>query len=284
MNRRRNKMSESPTAGSSPAERSPPRRRRMRRAVVLAALFCCGCACVVWVVAREHAPPTYDFEVVRIFPHDPKAYCQGLVFADGVLYESTGKLGESTLRKVELDTGKVLQSWPLDRDLFAEGLAIWNEQLIQLTWQNHVGIVYERDTFREVRRFGYNGEGWGLTHDGQQLILSDGTATLRFLNPKTFQVVRRLLVQSRGRRVDQLNELEYVRGEIFANIWYKDYIARISPQTGEVTGWIDLHGLQAERPDRDAVLNGIAFDRETNRLFVTGKNWPRLFEIRLTAR
>ena len=135
-----------------------------------------------------------------------------------------------------------------------------------------------------MRRFGYNGEGWGLTQDGRYLIMSDGTATLRFLDPKTFQVARRLLVQSEGRRVDQLNELEYVRGEIFANIWYKDSIARISPQTGEVTGWIDLHGLLPERPDREAVLNGIAFDRETNRLFVTGKNWPKLFEIRLTAR
>lgn len=284
MNRRRNKMSDSPPPCSVPAEPNPSVRRHLRRWAVLAALFCCGCICVVWVLAHERAPPTYAFEVVRIFPHDPKAYCQGLVFADGVLYESTGKFGESTLRKVELATGKELQSRPLDRNLFGEGLTLWNDRLIQLTWQNNFGIVYDRDTFREVRRFGYNGEGWGLTQDGRQLIMSDGTATLRFLDPKTFQVSRRLLVQSQGRRVDQLNELEYVRGEIFANIWYKDQIARISPQTGEVTGWIDLHGLLPERPDREAVLNGIAFDRETDRLFVTGKNWPKLFEIRLTAR
>jgi glutamine cyclotransferase len=281
MSKRQNTMSA--VSPPSVATVEPPGRRRVRRWVLLAALFGMGCGGVVWVLARERAPPTYGFEVAHAYPHDPHAYCQGLIFADGALYESTGKFGESKVRKVELETGRELQSQPLDRTLFGEGLTLWDGQLFQLTWQNQVGIVYDRDSFRELRRFGYNGEGWGLTQDGQHLIMSDGTATLRFLDPKTFQVVRRVLVQSQGRRVDQLNELEYVRGEIFANIWYKDYIARISPRTGEVTGWIDLRGLLPQRSDREAVLNGIAFDRETDRLFVTGKNWPKLFEIRLTG-
>lgn len=286
MRNHRNRKSENPTPAVSSVVPLPSsgRHHRLRRWALLGVLFGCGCACVVWVVAREHAPPTYDYEIARVFPHDPRAYCQGLAFANGVLYESTGKFGESTVRKVALETGKVLESRSLEQNLFGEGLTVWEGQLIQLTWQNAFGIVYDRETMREVRRFNYTGEGWGLTHDGRQLIMSDGTATLRYLDPKSFQVTRRLLVHSQGRRVDQLNELEYVRGEIFANIWYKDFIARISPQTGEVTGWIDLHDLLPGRPDRDAVLNGIAFDRATNRLFVTGKHWPKLFEIRLVSR
>jgi glutamine cyclotransferase len=283
MSKRRKIKSDSTVTTEVPAPPAESRRPGPRRWLLLAALFAGASACVVWVVAREHAPPTYGYEVVNEFPHHPQAYCQGLSISGDVLYESTGKYGESTLRRVDLETGKVQQVQKLDRSLFGEGLTIWDNQIIQLTWKNNIGIVYDRQTFQELRRFSYEGEGWGLTHDGQHLIMSDGSATLRFLDPRTFQVVRRLLVHSQGRRVDQLNELEYVNDEIFANLWYKDHIARISPQTGEVTGWIDLHGLLRGRPDPDAVLNGIAYDRASGRLFVTGKNWPKLFEIRLTA-
>jgi len=222
--------------------------------------------------------------VVNEFKHDHHAYTQGLVFADGFLYEGTGKLGESTLRKTELKSGKVLRSHSLDRRMFGEGITIWGDQIIQLTWRSHVAIVYDKETFRELHRFRYSGEGWGLTHNGTHLIMSDGSSTLRFLDPKTFKVVRRLLVHNQGRRLGHLNELEYVGGEILANIWTEDWIARISPETGRVTGWINLRGLLPGRTGRDAVLNGIAYDPEGNRLFVTGKNWPTLFEIRVTPR
>ena len=226
----------------------------------------------------------YGFQVVRAFPHDPRAYTQGLVFEGGFLYEGTGKYGESTLRKVELETGRVVQSRALERRLFGEGIAILGDRIIQLTWRAGTGIVYDKASLRELRRFRYTGEGWGLAWDGTHLIMSDGSSTLRFLDPTTFKVVRRLLVRSRGRRVGRLNELEYVEGEIFANIWYKDWIARISPATGEVTGWIDLRALWPDREDREAVLNGIAYDPTNRRLFVTGKNWPKLYEIRLVPR
>jgi glutamine cyclotransferase len=257
----------------------------MRRYVIwLAALFGVAGICVVWVLARDGVPPTQGYRVVHVYPHDPDAYTQGLIFTDGHLYESTGKYGESSLRKVELQTGRVVQSRALARDLFAEGITAWENRIVQLTWKNQLGIVYDKESLREVQRFRYSGEGWGLTHDGTHLIVSDGSATLRFLDPQTFRLARRLLVKSRGRRVGNLNELEYVRGEILANVWYQDYIARISPRTGEVVGWIDLSRLLPERRDTEAVLNGIAHDAEGNRLFVTGKNWPKLFEIELTSR
>jgi glutamine cyclotransferase len=180
-----------------------------------------------------------------------------------------------------LETGRVIQSQALDRDLFGEGIASANGRIHQLTWRNKVALVYESKNLQLLGRLPYSGEGWGLTYDGTHLIMSDGSATLRFLDPRTFRVVRRLLVRSQGRLVSQLNELEYVQGEVFANIWYKDYIARIDPRTGEVTGWIDLRNLWAERTDRERVLNGIAYDAAKDRLFVTGKNWPNLYEIRL---
>jgi glutaminyl-peptide cyclotransferase len=254
----------------------------VRRWVLLAVVVVTVGAAMVWGLAREREPPVYGFEVVHAYPHDPQAYTQGLVYAGGVLYEGTGKYGESTLRRVALGSGKVLQAHALDRSLFGEGIALWDGQIVQLTWRNSIAIVYDQRTFRELRRFEYRGEGWGLTHDGRHLIMSDGSATLRFLDPQTFRVVRELLVQSRGRRVGRLNELEYVRGEIFANVWYQDHIARISPRTGEVIGWIDLRGLWPQRSERDAVLNGIAYDAQGDRLFVTGKDWPKLYEIRLT--
>jgi glutamine cyclotransferase len=220
---------------------------------------------------------------VHTYPHDPQAYTQGLVFVDGHLYESTGLNGRSSLRMVDLETGRVLQSAAVPSQYFAEGLAPWGNTLVQLTWQSHVVFVYDRFSFRLLRTLHYDGEGWGLTEDGRSLILSDGTATLHFLDPQTLREVRHVVVKDRGAPVTELNELEYVRGQIYANVWHTDRIARISPATGQVLGWIDLTGLLApgEVSDPEAVLNGIAYDAARDRLFVTGKLWPKLFEIKV---
>ena len=251
----------------------------------LAGLFVCGLAFTVWAVGRDKPTP-YGYQVVAAYPHDSRAYCQGLVFDQGVLYEGTGKYGASSLRKVDLKSGRSLKQVPLDAHLFGEGITIWEDKIIQLTWQEQVGIVYNREDLSESARFKYAGEGWGLTHDGKHLIISDGSSTLRFLDPRDFHEVKRLTVRNGQQRMRRLNELEYVNGEIFANVWYEDYILRISPHSGKVTGWIELRDLwpQSQRPDRDSVLNGIAYDPANDRLFVTGKNWPNLFEIRLTER
>ncbi|MCL4204497.1 MAG: glutaminyl-peptide cyclotransferase [Pirellulaceae bacterium] len=238
----------------------------------------------IWLLTQTQQPRAYGYRILNTFPHDPTAYTQGLVFRDGFLFEGTGKHGESSLRRVEPESGRVLQSHNLSRELFGEGITIFGDRIYQLSWRNGIAIVYDKESFRELKRLRYEGEGWGLTDDGTHLIMSDGSATLRFVDPEDFQVVRRLVVHSQGRRVDQLNELEYVNGEIYANVWYRDYIARISPRTGEVTGWIDLRGLWPKRRDRDDVLNGIAYDAEKDRLFVTGKNWPKLFEIQVVPR
>lgn len=248
------------------------------------ALFVAGVS--VWGIGRDGAPQVYDAQVINEYPHDTTAYTQGLIFVDGAVYEGTGKQGQSALRRVDLKTGEIQQQIRLSNDLFGEGISAWDDTIIQLTWRANVGMVYDRKTFEVRRRFRYSGEGWGITHDGHNLIVSDGTPTLRFLDPKTFRVVRRLTVRSGGNRIRHLNELEFVDGEILANVWYKDYIVRISPRTGELTGYIDLKNLwpQSQRPDREAVLNGIAYDEVGKRLFVTGKNWPRLYEIRLVPR
>ena len=223
------------------------------------------------------------YRIVHIYPHDPQAYTQGLLYEDGHLYESTGLNGSSSLRMVDLETGRVLQRASVPEKYFAEGLASWGSTLIQLTWQSHIAFVYDRFSFSLLRTFHYEGEGWGLTQDGRSLILSDGTATLRFFDPRTFREVRRIAVNDHGAPVTQLNELEYVRGQIYANVWHTDRIARISPSTGRVLGWIDLTGLLPEnqRSDPEAVLNGIAYDAAHDRLFVTGKLWPKLFEIKV---
>jgi len=222
-----------------------------------------------------------SYRVVHAYPHDPQAYTQGLLYSDGHLYESTGLNGRSSLRMDDLDTGRVLQRVNLPQQYFGEGLAAWGSTLVQLTWQSHVAFVYDRFSFRLIRSFHYSGEGWGLTQDGRNLIMSDGTATLRFFDSNTFREVRRIQVRDGRQPVDQLNELEYIRGQIYANVWHTDRIARISPADGHVLGWIDLSGLfpASQRSDPEAVLNGIAYDAARNRLFVTGKLWPRLFEI-----
>ena len=223
------------------------------------------------------------YKVVHAYPHDQRAFTQGLIYLDGHLYESTGLNGQSSLRMEDLETGRMLQHAELPAQYFGEGLTNWGSTLIQLTWQSHIAFVYDRFSFRVLRTFQYAGEGWGLTQDGKDLILSDGTATLRFLDPATFREVRRITVKSNGAPVAKLNELEFIHGEIYANIWYSDRIARISPRTGAVLGWIDLSGLLApdEHTDPGAVLNGIAYDAEHDRLFVTGKLWPKLFEIKI---
>jgi len=230
------------------------------------------------------AVPVYTYEVVNTYPHDPGAFTQGLVFLDGVLWESTGLSGQSSLRKVDLKTGGVLKKIDVPAEYFAEGLAVLGGHAYQLTWQSHKGFVYDRDSFKLEKEFAYEGEGWGLTTDGQQLILSDGTDQIRFLDPATFAVTQTIAVRFQGRPVTQLNELEYVKGEIFANIWQSDDVVRIDPASGRVTGVIDFTGL-LPAPDRsgspDDVLNGIAYDSATDRLFVTGKRWPKLFEVRL---
>ena len=223
------------------------------------------------------------YRIVHTYPHDPKAFTQGLLYADGHLYESTGINGESSLRMVDIETGRPLQVQPVPSKYFAEGLAAWGSTLVQLTWETHVALVYDRFSFRLLRTFPYTGEGWGLTEDGKSLILSDGTAHLRFFDPATFHEQRQITVKDHGVPVTELNELEYVHGEIYANVWHSDRIARIAPATGKVLGWIDLTGLlpAAEHSTPEAVLNGIAYDAAHDRLFVTGKLWPKLFEIKV---
>jgi glutamine cyclotransferase len=239
--------------------------------------LCCACVPLAW------AADTY--KIIHTYPHDPRAYTQGLLYQDGHLYESTGLNGRSSLRMVDLETGRVLQSVPVPSQYFAEGLATWGSTLIQLTWQSHAAFVYDRFSFRLLRTLHYGGEGWGLTQDGRNLILSDGTATLRFLDPASFREVRRVVVKDDGAPVTELNELEYIHGEIYANVWHTDHIARISPETGKVIGWIDLAGILPadQHSDPEAVLNGIAYDAQHDRLFVTGKLWPELFEIQVSS-
>lgn len=226
------------------------------------------------------------YRVVNSYPHDAQAFTQGLVFADGHLYESTGLEGQSSLRMVNVETGKAEQQLPVPAQYFAEGLTTWGSTLIQLTWTSHIAFVYDRFSFRQLRTMSYPWEGWGLTQDGKSLILSDGSATLHFLDPETMKERRHITVTDRGRPVDQLNELEYIKGEIYANVWHTDRIARISPATGKVLAWIDLTGLlnAGEKSTEEAVLNGIAYDAANDRLFVTGKLWPKIFEIKVVAK
>jgi uncharacterized repeat protein (TIGR01451 family) len=228
---------------------------------------------------------TYTYTIVNTYPHDPDAFTQGLVFENGVLYEGTGLWGRSTLRKVTLETGEVIQSYDLPSEFFGEGITIYGDEIIQLTWRSHTGFVYERDSFDLLQEFTYPTEGWGITHDGERLIMSDGTSTLYFWDPETFEQVGQVGVYDENGPVKRLNELEYIQGKVFANVWQTDRIVIIAPQTGQVVGWIDLKGLldpgSVSQPVD--VLNGIAYDAETDRLFVTGKLWPTLFEIDLTV-
>jgi glutaminyl-peptide cyclotransferase len=229
--------------------------------------------------------PTYGYTVVRSYPHDRDAFTQGLEYADGVLYESTGLYGRSSIRTVKLDTGVVLQKKEIPREHFGEGITLFKAELFQLTWQSGIAFVYDRVTFAPRRSLKYPGEGWGLTHDDRHLIMSDGTEYLRYLDPATFAEQKRIRVTGLGQPVKNLNELEYVKGEVLANVWMTDFIARIDAVSGRVSAYIDLRGLMPARDVHpDAILNGIAYDAAGDRLFVTGKLWPRLFEIKLALR
>lgn len=229
--------------------------------------------------------PQYSYRVINSFPHDPAAFTQGLVIDEGYLYESTGKNGKSSLRKVELTSGKILNQYNLPDEYFGEGMTIFQEKIIQLTWKSKTGFVYSREDFTPLQQFSYSTEGWGMTHDNSRLIMSDGTANLFFLNPDTFELTGSILIQDGDTPVTRLNELEYINGKIFANIWLTDKIAIIDPQKGKVVSWIDLTGiLQVEPGVKMDVLNGIAYDEIQNRLFITGKFWPTLFEIELVPR
>jgi glutamine cyclotransferase len=227
--------------------------------------------------------PAYTYKIVNSYPHDAKAFTQGLVYEDGFMYEGTGLYGRSSLRKVELETGRILQNHHLPNQYFGEGLTIHGDKITQLTWRSNVGFVYDKEKFSLLKKFNYTTEGWGITDDGKYLIMSDGSDTLYLLDPITHKEINRIKVTYGGRPVTRLNELEYVNGEIFANIWLTDIIARISPESGKVTGWIDLRGLSDDFGSRrgDQVLNGIAYDKKGDRLFVTGKLWPKIYEITL---
>ena len=231
---------------------------------------------------RDTHVPVFSFEVVHIYPHDHSAFTQGLEYRGGFLYEGTGLNGQSTLRKVDLLTGRVLEQTALANQFFGEGITVLNGRVTQLTWQSHIGYVYDQGAFHLLRNFSYLGEGWGLANDGQVIYMSDGTPQIRCLDPGTLGEIRRFTVHEGNKNIEALNELEWVRGELYANVWQTDRIVRISPKDGRVLGWIDLSGLlpQEDRQGAD-VLNGIAYDAMGDRLFVTGKLWPKLFEIRL---
>jgi glutamine cyclotransferase len=227
-------------------------------------------------------PVNYTYSVVSTYAHDPNAFTEGLIFDNGFLYESTGLSGNSTLRRVDLATGDVLQLYSLPDQYFGEGMTLVGDKIIQLTWQSHVGFVYDKYTFELLQNFSYPTEGWGITYDGSQLIMSDGTANLYFLDPVTFQKTGQVQVHDANGPVVRLNELEYINGKVYANIWLENKIAVINPQTGQVEAWIDLSGIiDHQNLDGNSVLNGIAYDANTGRLFVTGKMWPQLFEIKL---
>jgi glutamine cyclotransferase len=254
-------------------------------AFALLTLACAtGLAAVPGAQRRARATaPIAGYRVVHVFPHDPRAFTQGLEYVDGVLYEGTGLNGRSTIRKVRLENGEVLQVQKVADQYFGEGITVWGDRIFELTWQSGIGFIYDRASLNRTATFVYRGEGWGLTHDSSRLIMSDGTAALRFLDPESQKETGRLQVRDGSAPVDKLNELEYVKGEILANVWQSNTIARISPRTGVVTGWVNLAGLltAADVARGVDVLNGIAYDAAGDRLFVTGKLWPKLFEIKI---
>lgn len=230
---------------------------------------------------KSEVPVLYGYKVVAVYPHDPSAFTQGLVFDNGSLYESTGLYGSSTIRKVVLESGRILQIRSLPANYFGEGIAIVGDKIFQLTWREHKVFVYDKQTFELLGEFSYSTEGWGLTFDGKRLIMSDGSAKLYFLDPETFEVLFAVEVRDGEKAIANLNELEFVEGFIYANVWMEDRIAIIDPENGRVVGWIELSGIYTERKDPEDVLNGIAYDSEKKRLFVTGKRWSKLFEIEI---
>ncbi len=234
--------------------------------------------------ARAGASPrVLKYQVVQTYLHDPHAFTQGLLMQNGQMFESTGEIGRSSLRRVELETGRVLRKIEVPPPFFAEGLAFLNGKFYQLTWEHRRGFIYDASTLEKMGEFSYQGEGWGLTTDGKSLLMSDGSNQIRFLDPSDFRVTKTISVVDRNSPVKNLNELEYVKGELFANVWHDNRILIIDPDTGRIKAWVNMLGLLRpdEVSDEEAVLNGIAYDQSTDRLFVTGKLWPKLFEIRL---
>jgi len=245
-------------------------------------------AVLVWfsfqsLTANSSSPVIYSYTVVATYPHDTAAFTEGLIFVDGSLYESTGGWGMSSLRQVNLADGNVVKEVRLPEQYFGEGLTIVNDSLIQLTWQNGIGFVYDQETFKQTGNFSISSEGWGLTFDGVNLILSDGTSNLYFLDPATYQTVGHVNVHGADGAIDNLNELEYINGDVYANIWHQQRIAVINPNTGQVKGYVDLTGIY-QNNDPEAVLNGIAYDQTTNNLYITGKNWHNLYQITITPK
>ena len=257
----------------------------MSSRLVFVVLFAC-CLLLPQRAAPTQRPAEYTFILVHAFPHDASAYTQGLAYRDGFLYEGTGLNGRSSLRKVNLETGAVVQRVDLEPEFFGEGITIFEDEIIQLTWKSHVGFVYDFKSFHSMKQFSYSGEGWGIATDSRELFMSDGTSDIHVLDPETFREKRHFKVHDGPKPIDQLNELEFVEGQIFANVWHTNRIARISPQTGAVVGWIDLSGLlsTAFHLEPEAVLNGIAYDSVRKRLFVTGKLWPSVFEIKVSPK
>ena len=270
-----------------------PQTKDARSARILFLAFLAALVCTAPTLAAQADPdlfdsasiPIYSYKIMQTYHHDPSAFTQGLVYDDGVFYEGTGEYGQSTLRRVCLENGSVLQQTKLANSLFGEGVAVWKDRLIQLTWQSGLGLVYGKENLTEVGHFSYRTEGWGLTSDGRQLIMSDGTETLHFLDPETYRERGQIPVKYNGTPVVGLNELEYINGLIYANLWPTNWIAIILPETGDVVGAVDLGGILPKRDARGVdVLNGIAYDPEGGRLFVTGKLWPKLFQIELVPR
>jgi glutamine cyclotransferase len=230
-------------------------------------------------------PVSYTYEIINEYPHDPNAFTQGLIIDEGVLYESTGLYGASTLRHVDLETGAVLQTHELSTSFFGEGITVFGDRIIQLTWLSQKGFVYDKQSFNLIEEFNYSTQGWGITTAGTQLIMSDGTENLYFLDPETFEVIGQVAVRNGTAPLKMLNELEYINGEVYANIWQTNKIAIINIDTGQVTGCIDLTGIYTpETSNPESVLNGIAYDTESGRIFVTGKRWSQLFQIKLIAK
>jgi glutaminyl-peptide cyclotransferase len=252
--------------------------------IVIAAVVLTACAC--GPVSQAGGIPEYGYDVVHSYPHDAQAYTQGLFYLNGILYESTGLNGRSSIRKERLETGEILEKRDVPEQYFGEGIINWKDRLLEITWRSETGFVYDLGNFSLKNQFSYPGEGWGLTQDGKRIIMSDGTAELRFWDPETLREMGRVMVTADGQPVAELNELEWVKGEVYANIYQTNRIARIDPASGKVVGWIDLTGIlsPADRTGNEDVLNGIAYDAKTDRLFVTGKLWPKLFEIRLVKK
>ncbi len=275
----------------APSHRACSRAGRILPALLAGLVLLAGCGGQPPAPPKPAAPaapavPAYTYQIVHTWPHDRGAFTQGLIYLDGNFLETTGLNGSSSLRRVEPQTGRVLQKVGLPAEFFGEGMTVLADKIFQLTWQNQKGFIYRLDTFAPVGEFAYTGEGWGLTTDGQALILSDGTERIRFLDPATFQVTRTISVMYQGQFLQMLNELEWIKGEIWANVWQTNFVARISPADGKILGLIDFTGLLApgDRTADTDVLNGIAYDATGDRIFVTGKNWPKLFEVRVVPR